>query len=72
MAETYHDDIRQHLSGIQALAKTAIDYTFDLERNDGRFTEDAKSDLIASIKDGCDHDSCPVADDYLGNARPAE
>lgn len=70
MAETFHEDMRQHLAEIQSMAKTGIDYTAEIERKGAKYTSAALADLIADVKAACGHSDCTIADEYLGNPRP--
>ena len=72
MPETYHDDMLDHLESERRRVVNGINTVLEIERDGAKYLAVERSKLVTTAKAACGDSPCPVADDYLGNARPAE
>ena len=72
MAETYHDDMLDHLESERRRIVNGVNTVLEIERTGDKYLADEHRKLVISAKAACGHSPCPVADDYLGNTWPAE
>ena len=72
MAETYHDDILDHLESERRRVVNGVNTVLEIERAGDKYLAVERSKLVTTAKAACGHSPCPVADNYLGNARPEE
>jgi hypothetical protein len=72
MAETFHDDMENHLHAERAKAQAGINAVWELEKRGDKYIPTERMKLVDEAKVSCGHDRCSVAGNYKGNPRPPE
>jgi hypothetical protein len=72
MAETYHEDLIEHLEVEKRRVTNGVNTVLEIERTGERYQSSELAKLVVLAKAACGHEGCAVAAEYQGNPRPPD